>query len=85
MKKLATCAVLFALAFGIAAGLTAVSTNAATYYCRAHEDQYVCTFQTGPLCPDPEQPYYYQICDGVHEITGEPCHCHWIGCCSDPF
>ncbi len=85
MKKLATYAVLFVLAFGFAAGMTAVNANAEIHYCRAVPDYTICTFQTGPLCFNPEQPYYYQVCGGVNIFTGAPCDCHWIGCCSDPL
>ncbi len=84
MRKLATFAVLFALAFGFAAGLTVVDVNAGNIFCAQIEDTYVCTSQTGPLCTDPANPYYYIHCAGRYMPGGGLCDCHWVGCCATP-
>jgi hypothetical protein len=84
MQKLATFAVLFVLAFGIAAGLTAVNANAIGFRCQIHPDQYVCTSQTGPLCTNPLEPYYLMQCRGVYVPGGGLCDCFFIGCCEFP-
>ena len=84
MKKLVTFAVLFALAFGITAGLTAVNANAIGYGCRIIEGASWCKAQTGPLCTDPMYPYYRYWCDGVFVPGGGYCNCHFVGCCEFP-
>lgn len=85
MKRVATFAIIFAMAFGFTAGLTAVNVNATSIFCAPVIDDYFCTSNTGPLCTDPANPYYYMWCGGIYRPSGGLCNCHWVGCCSDPI
>ncbi len=84
MKKLVMYTVLFALAFGITASLTAVKADAIGYNCRIIEGAYTCKAQTGPLCTHPLNPYYKYWCTGVFVPGGGFCNCTFVGCCEFP-
>ena len=90
MKRTMAFSTLFLLVFGLSMGLSMlVQDTQAEPPCLRSEVVcwYDCTTETGPLCTNPNRPYYaYNRECGV--LPGHHCHNIWddtfAGCCNGP-
>ncbi len=89
MKKVVILSGLFLSIFGLTLGLTIGTSDSvmAAPWCpeTCHYDLY-CSYNTGPLCPNPARPYYSYTVDGCQNYPGYYCPLNgqFYGCCRMP-